>query len=95
MTNRTKARPATDAVVPPGELLAEELQARGMTQKQLAEQMGRPPQVVNEIIRGKKAITAHTALQLAQALGTSAEFWMNLEAGYQLARARQDLAAAG
>ena len=77
-----------DLAIPPGELLAEELAARGMTQSQLARQMGRPLQAVNEIVRGKKRITGETALQLSEALGTSAEFWMRLESDYELNRAR-------
>jgi HTH-type transcriptional regulator/antitoxin HigA len=78
----------SDLVVAPGEVLAEELTARGLTQSQLARQMGRPLQAVNEIVRGKKRITGETALQLAEALGTSAELWMRLEADYELNRAR-------
>src|SRR6476659_2416284 len=77
-----------DLAIPPGELLAEELAARGMTQSQLARQMGRPLQAINEIVRGKKRITGETALQLAEALGTSAELWMRLESDYELNRAR-------
>jgi HTH-type transcriptional regulator/antitoxin HigA len=72
----------------PSALLKEELAARGMTQAQLARQMGRPLQAVNEIIRGKKRITGETALQLAEALGTSADFWMRLESDHELNRAR-------
>lgn len=77
-----------DAAIAPGEVLAEELAARGWTQSQLARQMVRPLQAVNEIVRGKKRITGETALQLAEALGTSAELWMRLEADYELNRAR-------
>ena len=77
-----------DLAIPPGEVLAEELGARGLTQSQLARQMGRPLQVVNEIVRGKKRITGETALQLAEALGTSADFWMRLESDYELNKAR-------
>jgi HTH-type transcriptional regulator/antitoxin HigA len=78
----------SDAITAPGEVLAEELTARGLTQSQLARYMGRPLQAVNEIVRGKKRITGETALQLAEALGTSAELWMRLEADYELNRAR-------
>ncbi len=74
--------------IPPGEILAEELEARSMTQRHLAEEMGRPAQVINEIIKGKKAITPETALQLEDALGPSAEFWMGLQATYGLTLAR-------
>jgi HTH-type transcriptional regulator/antitoxin HigA len=74
--------------IPPGEHLAEELEARGMSQSELARKMGRPVQAVNEIVQGKKAITGATALQLEKTLGISAELWMSLEANYQLAKAR-------
>lgn len=77
-----------DRVIPPGEILAEELAVRGMTQSRLARQMGRPLQAVNEIVRGKKRITGETALQLAEVLGTSADFWMRLEGDYELNKAR-------
>jgi addiction module HigA family antidote len=50
--------------------------------------MGRPAQVVNEIIRGKKQITAETALDLERALGISAGFWVRLQADYDLVKAR-------
>ena len=60
-----------------------------MTQKELATRLGRPPQVINEIINAKKAITPETALGLETALGISAGFWINLEADYQLTLARQ------
>jgi HTH-type transcriptional regulator/antitoxin HigA len=77
-----------DIALPPGETLAEELEARGLSQTQLARQMRRPVQAINEIVRGRKAITAETALQLEDALGVSAEFWLRLEADYQLNVAR-------
>lgn len=78
----------SDLPIPPGETLAEEIEARDMTQKELATQMNRPPQVINEIIRAKKAITPETALDLERVLGVSAQFWLNLEARYQLTLAR-------
>ncbi len=79
----------SDLAIPPGETLAEELEVRGMTQKELATRLGRPIQVVNEIIKGKKAITPDTALELSLVLGIEAGFWMNLESRYQLTLARQ------
>ena len=79
----------SDLPIPPGELLAEELEARGMTQKELAARLGRPAQVVNEIINGKKAITPDTAIGLAKVLGIEAQFWTNLEANYQMTLARE------
>jgi HTH-type transcriptional regulator / antitoxin HigA len=71
-------------VHPPGEFLKEELEARGWSQVDLGEILGRPPRVVNEIIAGKRAITPETARGLADALGTSPELWLNLESSYQL-----------
>ena len=79
----------SDHAFHPGGLLGEEIEYRGVTQRELAERMGRPPQVVNEIIRGKKAITADTAVQLEAALGISARFWLNLQTSYDLTLARQ------
>ena len=70
----------------PGEFLKEEIEARGWTQIELAEIMGRPTRLVNEIIAGKRAITPETAIQLGEALGTGPELWMNLESQYQLSK---------
>ncbi|MBI4877486.1 MAG: HigA family addiction module antidote protein [Acidobacteria bacterium] len=78
----TPLRPFTP--VTPGEILAEELKARGWSQSDLAVVLGRPVQAVNEIVTGKKAITPETAIALSQALGTSAEYWLNLESSYRL-----------
>ncbi|MDE2933223.1 MAG: HigA family addiction module antitoxin [Chloroflexota bacterium] len=83
----------SDVAIPPGELLAEELEVRGLTQSELAEQMGRPRQVISAIVHGKKASTAETALQLEGALGIPAHLWIGLEGRYQLALARQAAAA--
>lgn len=70
----------------PGEYIREELDARGWSQLDLADILGRPPQAVNEIINGKRSITPDTARALGEAFGTSAQLWMNLESAYQLAR---------
>ncbi len=75
-------------VFAPGEFLGEELEARGWTQIELAEILGRPPRLISEVIAGKRAITPETAIGLAAAFGTSAQFWMNLETTYQLSKAR-------
>lgn len=71
---------------PPGEFLQEELDARGWSQTELAEIMGRPARLINEIIAGKRAITPETAVQLGDSLGTGAEVWLNLESQYQLSK---------
>lgn len=77
-------------VFPPGEFLREELEARGWTQADLAEILGRPTQVVNEIVLSKRSVTPETAKGLGIAFGTGAQFWLNLEAAYQLSRVSAD-----
>src|SRR5258708_7779425 len=86
-STRTR-RIESDLPVHPRGLLVEELEARGITQKRLAEAMGRPPQVISEIVNGKKAITAETALQLERVLDIPAHFWMNLQTDHDLTVAR-------
>ncbi len=81
MTERIPAE-----VFPPGEFLADELEARGWTQVEFAEIIQRPTKLVNEIIAGKKSITPETAREFAAALGTSPQYWLNLESAYQLWR---------
>lgn len=71
-------------VVPPGRILERELKSRGWTQRDLANVIDRPIQVINEIIRGSKQITPETAIELAAAFGTTPAFWTNLEATYRL-----------
>lgn len=86
MATKTEAYP--DIAIPPGEYLAEEIQARSISQKELARRMGRPLNAINEIINGKKAITAETALQLEAVIPEiPARFWLNLETDYQLTKA--------
>ena len=86
MAIRTDAYP--DVAIPPGEYLAEEIEARKLSQKELARLMGRPANMINEIINGKKAITAETALQLEAVMQEiPARFWLNLETDYQLTKA--------
>jgi HTH-type transcriptional regulator/antitoxin HigA len=74
----------------PGQVVSREMEARGWTQKDLAEIMGRPHQTIKGIVKGNKQITPETAIGLAEALGTSAEFWTNLETKYRLHLAQQD-----
>ena len=78
--------------VPPGETLRETLESLGMSQAELAQRTGRPKKTINEIISGKAAITADTALQLERVLGIPASFWNNLERNYQetLARLKEE-----
>ena len=72
----------------PGEILLEEfLQPMGRTQAAFARQLGWTKARLNELVRGKRGITAESALDLADALGTSPKLWMNLQATYDLDRA--------
>lgn len=73
--------------VSPGETLLEMIESLGMTQKELAERMGRPLKLVNEVIKGKAAVTPETAIQLERVLGKEAVFWTNLESLYRQALA--------
>jgi addiction module HigA family antidote len=77
-------------VSPPGDTLQETLENIGMTQMELAERTGRPLKTINEIIKGKAAITPETALQLERVLGTPARFWNNRERHYREYLARQE-----
>jgi antitoxin HigA-1 len=75
----------------PGEILLEEfLKPKNLSQSDAAAKMGMPINRLNEIVRGKRGVTADTALRLAKLLKTSAELWMNLQAGWDLYWARQD-----
>lgn len=79
----------SDMPIPPSEILAEELEPRGMTQRELAARLGRPVLVVNEIVNAQKAITPDIALELEMALGIDAQYWANLESRYRITLARQ------
>jgi addiction module HigA family antidote len=69
----------------PGEVLMEEyLEPLGITQHRLAIAIGVPPRRINEIVHGKRRITADTALRMARYFGTSERFWMNLQGRYDL-----------
>jgi antitoxin HigA-1 len=73
----------------PGEHLAEELDALGMSAAELARKIGVPTNRVTQILNGTRAITGDTALRLAHFFGTSAEFWLNLQSLYELRLARE------
>ena len=79
--------------VHPGEVLAEEyLEPLGVTQHRLAVAIGVPPRRINEIVHGKRGVSADTALRLARFFGTSERFWLNLQSRYELERERDALA---
>ena len=68
----------------PGEILADELAEISVPAPELSGQLGVPPNRISQIIAGKRAITGHTALRLGHWFGNSAQFWLNLQAAYDL-----------
>ena len=79
------SRPA----IHPGEQLAEELKALGMSTAELARQLQVPTNRVTEILNGQRALTGDTALRLGHFFGTSPEFWLNLQSLYELRLAEE------
>jgi len=78
--------------VHPGEVLLEDyLKPMGVSQHQLAMSMRVPPNRINGIVQGKRAITAETALRLSRAIGTSPDFWLNLQTAFDLRLAEERL----
>lgn len=78
----------------PGEiLLLEFLEPLGVSQYRLAKAVNVPPRRINEIVKGKRSITANTALRLARYFGTSERFWLNLQSHYDLEIERDRLGA--
>jgi HTH-type transcriptional regulator / antitoxin HigA len=93
MSDQIQNQYLPDVVSPPGETLLELLVSRRMSQAELADRTGRPKKTINEIVKGKAAITAETALQFERVLGVPASFWTSREQGYResLARAKEAL----
>jgi antitoxin HigA-1 len=78
--------------VHPGEVLLEDfLKPLGITQYRLAKEMKVYPRKINEIVLGKRSVTADTAIRLSYYFGTSAELWMNLQALYDLEKTRDEI----
>jgi len=74
----------------PGEILLEEfIEPLGLTQVEVAEHLDVPIQRINELVRGKRGVTPETAWLLAEAFETSPQFWLSLQANYDLARVAQ------
>jgi len=89
MAIKKRFRYEPDYAIPPGETLVETLESLGMTQAELATRTGRPLKTVNEIAKGKTAITPKTALQFEKVLAIPASFWNSLETKYQQALAKK------
>lgn len=80
------------APIHPGEILMTEfLEPLGVTQHRLTVAIGVPPRRINEIVHGKRRITADTALRMARYFGTSERFWMSLQGSYDLELERDRL----
>lgn len=78
--------------VHPGEILAEDVLAElNMSGRQLAEMLGVSPNRISEILRGRRGITADTALRLSRWLGTSPDVWLNLQQSYDLEMAKMEI----
>ena len=76
----------------PGEILLEEfLEPMGLSQNRIARDIGVPPRRINEIVHGKRAVTADTAVRLAKYFSMSEQFWMGLQADFDLEEARRGM----
>jgi addiction module HigA family antidote len=85
-SERLRSIPRGPTAAKPGEILDEEfLKPMGLSKSALADRMKVPRMRISEIVHGKRAITAETAILLAETLGTSARFWMNLQNSHDLA----------
>ncbi|MBN9492966.1 HigA family addiction module antidote protein [bacterium] len=90
----TKAALHSDLAIPPGELLHEESDARGLTQRELASRMRRAPRIISNLVLGRRSIFAELALELEAALdGPSADYWLGLQVEYDLTVARASRSA--
>ena len=91
----TKKIYAPDELIPsepihPGEMLKDELQARGLSQRKFAELIGVSYSVLNEVLNGKRPITTEYALKIEAATGTKAYMWVNMQTAYTMQTARRD-----
>lgn len=77
-------------LIHPGEMIKDEIEARGVTQKELAQKMGVAYSVFNEILNGKRPVTTEYALMLEAILGTKASIWLGLQADYNMQLAKMD-----
>lgn len=81
------------APIHPGEVLMEDfIEGFGITQHKLAVSIGVPPRRINEIVHGKRAVTADTALRLGRYFGVEPQFWLNLQSRYELELAQERVA---
>jgi len=84
MKGKIQVRYAPDNVSIPGETILETINELGISQAGLADRLGRPENLVDDLIKGKSVITNHIASQLEEILGVPASFWNNLERAYRI-----------
>lgn len=77
-------------LIHPGEMIRDEIEYRGISQKSLAAEIGMPASVLNEVLNGKRAVTTEYALLLEAALGIEADVWLKLQADYNKQVAKSD-----
>jgi len=87
---KTANKMMSSLLIHPGEMLKDEIAARGITQKKLADEIGVSYSVFNEVLNGKRPITTEYALLLEAALDTDANIWIGLQADYNMQKMRQD-----
>lgn len=88
--NRIANNMMSSLLIHPGEMIKDEINARGITQKDLAQQMGVSYTVLNEVLNGKRPVTTEYALLLEAALGTDANIWIGLQADYNMQKMKKD-----
>lgn len=77
-------------LIHPGEMIKDEIEYRGLSQRKLAEQMGISPTLLNEILNGKRSVSTEYALLFEAALGIDAEIWIRLQADYDMQKAKSN-----
>ena len=90
LENKIANNMTSSMLIHPGEMIKDEIIARGITQKELAKQMGVSYTVFNEILNGKRPVTTEYALLMEAALGINASIWIGLQADYNMQKAKQD-----
>lgn len=78
------------SAIHPGEMIKDEIEFRGISQKALAAEIGLPASVLNEVLNGKRAVTTEYALLLEAALGIEADLWLKLQSDYNKQIAKSD-----
>ncbi|MBP5514552.1 MAG: HigA family addiction module antidote protein [Bacteroidaceae bacterium] len=89
-SNKIANNMVSSELIHPGEMIKDEIMARGLTQKELAQQMGVSYTVFNEVLNGKRPVTTEYALLLEAALGTDANIWIGLQTSYNIQKAKSN-----